>query len=443
MARKKRQSLAVAELIVRKREGERLGEQEIRDLVAGFMDGSVADYQMSALAMAVYFQGMDFDETVAMTLAMRDSGKVVSLGQIDAPKVDKHSTGGVGDKVSICLAPIVAACGVAVPMMSGRGLGHTGGTLDKLEAIPGFRVDLSVREFRAQLRRIGCALIGQTGDLAPADKRLYALRDVTGTVESIPLITSSILSKKLAEGIDALVLDVKVGRGAFMKTEADARELARCLVRVGNLAGKRVSALLTDMNTPIGYTIGNALETTEALEILHGQVPDDLRELTYELAAEMLRVAGVVKTKSQALRRIEREVADGAALEKMREIVEAQGGDPRVVDAPDQLAVARHRTTITAATDGYLTDLEPLELGYASMGLGAGRNRAEDAVDPGAGIRLHVQLGDRVRKGDGLATLYTSERARLRVGTDRVTAAFRIGKRRPPVPDRLIETIRR
>jgi len=443
MGRKERRPLAVPELIVRKREGEKLGEQEIRDLIAGFMDGSVADYQMSALAMAVYFQGMDFDETVAMTLAMRDSGKVVSLEQIDAPKVDKHSTGGVGDKVSICLAPIVAACGVAVPMMSGRGLGHTGGTLDKLEAIPGFRVDLSVRDFRAQLRKIGCALIGQTGDLAPADKRLYALRDVTGTVESIPLITSSILSKKLAEGIDALVLDVKVGRGAFMKTEADAKELARCLVRVGTLAGKRVSALLTDMNTPIGYTIGNALETTEALEILHGQGPDDLRELTYELAAEMLRAAGVVKTKSQALRRIEQEVADGAALEKMREIVEAQGGDPRVVDAPNQLAVARHRTTITAATGGYLTDLEPLELGYASMGLGAGRSRAEDAVDPGAGIRLHVQLGDRVRKGDALATLYTSERARLRVGTDRVTAAFRIGKRRPPVRNRLIETIRR
>jgi pyrimidine-nucleoside phosphorylase len=443
MGRKERRPLAVPELIVRKREGEKLGEQEIRDLIAGFMDGSVADYQMSALAMAVYFQGMDFDETVAMTLAMRDSGKVVSLEQIDAPKVDKHSTGGVGDKVSICLAPIVAACGVAVPMMSGRGLGHTGGTLDKLEAIPGFRVDLSVRDFRAQLRKIGCALIGQTGDLAPADKRLYALRDVTGTVESIPLITSSILSKKLAEGIDALVLDVKVGRGAFMKTEADAKELARCLVRVGTFAGKRVSALLTDMNTPIGYTIGNALETTEALEILHGQGPDDLRELTYELAAEMLRAAGVVKTKSQALRRIEQEVADGAALEKMREIVEAQGGDPRVVDAPNQLAVARHRTTITAATGGYLTDLEPLELGYASMGLGAGRSRAEDAVDPGAGIRLHVQLGDRVRKGDALATLYTSERARLRVGTDRVTAAFRIGKRRPPVRNRLIETIRR
>jgi len=443
MARKKRQPLAVPELIVRKREGEKLGEQEIRDLITGFMDGSVADYQMSALAMAVYFRGMSFDETVAMTLAMRDSGTVVSLDQIEAPKVDKHSTGGVGDKVSICLAPIVAACGVTVPMMSGRGLGHTGGTLDKLEAIPGFRVDLPVKEFRAQLRKIGCALIGQTGDLAPADKRLYALRDVTGTVESIPLITSSILSKKLAEGIDALVLDVKVGRGAFMKTEADARELARCLVRVGTLAGKRVSALLTDMNTPIGYTIGNALETREALEILHRQGPNDLRELTYDLAAEMLRAAGVAKTKSQALRRVELAVTNGTALQKMREIVDAQGGDSRVVDAPDQLAVARHRTTVTAKADGYVRDIDPLELGYASMRLGAGRGRAEDAVDPGAGIRLHVQLGDQVRTGGELATLYTSERARLRLGADRVSASFRIGKRRPPVRRRIIETIRR
>jgi pyrimidine-nucleoside phosphorylase len=443
MARKKRQALAVPELIVRKREGGKLAEQEIRDLVAGFMDGSVADYQMSALAMAVYFRGMSFDETVAMTLAMRDSGKVMRLDDIDAPKVDKHSTGGVGDKVSICLAPIVSACGVAVPMMSGRGLGHTGGTLDKLEAIPGFRVDLSVREFRAQLGKIGCALIGQTGDLAPADKRLYALRDVTGTVESIPLITSSILSKKLAEGIDALVLDVKVGRGAFMKTQSDARELARCLVRVGRLAGTRVSALLTDMSTPIGYTIGNALETTEALEVLHGRGPNDLQELTYALAAEMLRAAGVAKTRAQALQRVELAVTDGTALRKMQQIVEAQGGDPSVVEEPGRLAVARHRSTVAAKSSGYVTDIDPLELGYASMGLGAGRNRAEDAVDPGAGIRLHIQVGDRVRTGDELATLYASERARLRVGADRVAASFRIGKRRPAVRSRIIETIRR
>jgi len=443
MAPKKRQLLAVPELIVRKREGHELEEREIRDLIAGFMDGAVTDYQMSAFAMAVYFQGMDFAETVAMTLAMRDSGKVVDLGGIDAPKVDKHSTGGVGDKVSICLAPIVAACGVAVPMMSGRGLGHTGGTLDKLEAIPGFRVDLSVRQFRAQLAKIGCALIGQTGDLAPADKRLYALRDVTGTVESIPLITSSILSKKLAEGIDALVLDVKVGRGAFMKTESDARELARCLVRVGTLAEKRVSAVLTDMNAPIGYTIGNGLETTEALEILHGQGPDDLRELTYELAAEMLRAARVSKTMAQALRQVKQVLTDGSALEKMRQIVKAQGGDSRVVDAPDQLAVARHRSTVTATANGYVTDLDPLELGYASMGLGAGRIRAEDAVDPGAGIRLHVQLGDTVRVGDELATLYTSQRSLLGPGADRVAASVRIGKRRPAMRSRIIETIRR
>jgi len=327
--------------------------------------------------------------------------------------------------------------------MSGRALGHTGGTLDKLEAIPGFRVGLSVREFRAQLRKIGCALIGQTSDLAPADKRLYALRDVTGTVESIPLITSSILSKKLAEGIDALVLDVKVGRGAFMKTEADARELARCLVRVGTLAGKRVSALLTDMNAPIGYTIGNALETAEALEVLHGEGPDDLRELTYELAGEMLRAAGVARTKAQALRRVERAVMDGTALEKMQQIVKAQGGDPRVVEEPNRLAVARHRSTCTAASDGYVTAIDPLELGYASMGLGAGRSRAEEEVDPGAGIRLNIQVGDRVQSGDELATLYTSERARLGAGTDRVAASFRIGKRRLPARSRVIETIRR
>ena len=443
MARSKQRILGVPELIARKREGKRLSDQDIHALIAGFMDGSVADYQMSALAMAVYFRGMDFDETVAMTLAMRDSGKVLSLDELDAPKVDKHSTGGVGDKVSICLAPIVAACGVVVPMMSGRGLGHTGGTLDKLEAIPGFRVDLSVREFRAQLRKIGCALIGQTGDLAPADKRLYALRDVTGTVESIPLITSSILSKKLAEGIDALVLDVKVGRGAFMKTEPEARELARSLVRVGTLAGKRVSALLTDMNSPIGYTIGNALETSEALEILHGEGPDDLRELSYELAIEMLRASGVSKTKTQARRRVELAVRDGSALRKMKQIVKAQGGDPAVVDEPDRLATARHRATVRANASGYVSEIDPLELGYTSMALGAGRRRAEDSVDPGAGIRLRVQLGDRVQAGDMIATLYSSRRPLLGPCADRLVPAIRIAKRRAAARNRIIATIRR
>ena len=327
-------------------------------------------------------------------------------------------------------------------MMSGRGLGHTGGTLDKLEAIPGFRVDLSVRQFRAQLRKLGCALIGQTGDLAPADKRLYALRDVTGTVESIPLITASILSKKLAEGIDALVLDVKAGRGAFMKTEEEARALARSLVRVGTLAGKRVSALLTDMSSPIGLTIGNGIETNEALEVLHGGGPEDLREITFALGAEMLRAAGVEKSKARALRRLQRAVSDGAALDIMRRIVESQGGDGRVVDEPDRLTLSRYRATVVAPGDGHVTELDPLELGYASMGLGAGRTRAQDDVDPGAGIRLHVQLGDQVRAGDELATLYSSKRSLIGPAERRVAAAIRLGTRRPPVRERVIETIR-
>jgi len=438
-----KRTASISELIVRKREGAQLTEDDIRGLISGFMDGTVADYQMSAFAMAVYFQGLDFDETVAMTLAMRDSGKVVDLDSIQIPKVDKHSTGGVGDKVSICLAPIAAACGVAVPMMSGRGLGHTGGTLDKLEAIPGFRVDLSIPEFRAQIRKLGCALIGQTDALAPADKRLYALRDVTGTVESIPLITSSILSKKLAEGIDALVLDVKVGRGAFMRTQSAARELARSLVRVGRLAGKRVSAVLTDMNSPIGYTVGNALETAEALEILHGGGPDDLRDLTYALVAEMLRMAGISRTETDAMRRIHQVVADGTALERMRRIVEAQGGDPAFVDEPSELPLARHRSTIAAPIEGYITGIDPLELGHASMGLGAGRLRAEDSVDPGAGIRLHAQIGDRVSSGDQLATLYASRKDLLTSGVERIAGSFRIGKRRPRKRSRIIETIRR
>jgi pyrimidine-nucleoside phosphorylase len=443
MSQKKRHALPVSELIAKKRDGGTLTDAELTGLIEGFMDGSVADYQMSALAMAVFFRGMSFDETVAMTLAMRDSGKVIDFSRLAAPKVDKHSTGGVGDKVSICLAPIVASCGVAVPMMSGRGLGHTGGTLDKLEAIPGFRVGLSAAEFRTQVRKIGCSLIGQTGDLAPADKRLYALRDVTGTVESIPLITSSILSKKLAEGVDALVLDVKVGRGAFMKTEGSARELARCLVRVGRLAGKRVSALLTDMSSPIGFTVGNALETAEALEVLHGEGPEDLQELTYALGAEMLRAAGTTKSKGEAERMLAQAVRNGSAARKMAEIVGAQGGDARVVDEPDRMKLARHRTTVTATGEGFVTEIDPLEVGYASMGLGAGRTRAEDAVDPGAGIRLHVRLGDHVRAGDALATLYSSKKPLLAPAAQRTAASFVLAKRRRSSSGRIIETIRR
>ena len=434
--------VSVPELIARKRDGGALSDAEIGSLISGFMNGSVEDYQMSAFAMAVYFRGMTFDETVAMTLAMRDSGEIVDLSGLEAPKVDKHSTGGVGDKVSICLAPMVAACGVAIPMMSGRGLGHTGGTLDKLEAIPGFRVDLSVPEFRAQLRKVGAALIGQTGRLAPADKRLYALRDVTGTVESIPLITTSILSKKLAEGIDALVLDVKVGRGAFMKTQADARALARSLVRVGKLSGKRVSALLTDMDTPLGSTVGNGIETAEALTILQGKGPDDLMEVTLELGAEMLRLAGVERSRAQASRRLREAIRSGAAAKKMKDIIVAQDGDPRVVDEPDRLPLGRQRATIRAQSGGFVAGIDALELGYVSMALGAGRTRVEDPVDPKAGIRLHVTLGDKVRSGDPLATLYSSKQGLVIASAERATNAFSIRTRRPKPARRILGRVR-
>ena len=435
--------LHVPELIVRKREGGTLEESEIRALIEGFVAGSVADYQMSALAMAVYFRGMTFAETMALTLAMRDSGKVVKLGRVKAPKVGKHSTGGVGDKVSICLAPIIAACGVAVPKTSGRALGHTGGTLDKLEAIPGFRVDLSIEAFRAQIRQIGLAITGQTEELAPADRRLYALRDVTGTIESIPLITASILSKKLAEGLDGLVLDVKAGRGAFMKTHAAARELAVSLVRVGRRAGTRVSALLTDMGAPIGYTVGNALETKEALALLHGEGPEDLREITFALGAEMLRIAGVTKSTTTAMRQQRKVVDDGLALAKMRAMVVAQGGDPRVVDEPDRLVVATRRTTVTAAKAGYVASVDPLELGAASMSLGAGRVRVGDLIDPGAGIVLHVRPGDRVRTGQALATLHASKSSLLEPNAQRVERSFEVRRSAPATPDPIIEIIRR
>jgi len=441
--KRSRTHVTAAELIIRKRDGRALTDSEVRALIKGFTDGTVTDYQMSAFAMAVYFRGMSFDETVALTLAMRDSGKVLRLDDIAAPKVGKHSTGGVGDKVSICLAPIVAACGAVVPKMSGRGLGHTGGTLDKLEAIPGFRVDLSVKEFRAQLRKVGCAIVGQTDDLAPVDRRLYALRDVTGTVDSIPLIASSILSKKLAEGIEALVLDVKVGRGALMKTPVDAKELARNLVRVGQHAGKRVTAILTDMNTPLGFAVGNALETAEAIELLHGRGPEDLMEVTFELGAEMLRASGVARSRIDASRRMRNALDSGAALLKMKELVEAQGGDPRVVDEPDRLTVARRRTTVVAKKTGYVRGIDPRELGAASMRLGAGRTRAGESVDLGAGIRLHVQRGFKVRRGDELATLYASKRTLLPLEEERVAKCFEISKSRPRPRSRIIGTIRR
>ncbi|MBZ0117526.1 MAG: thymidine phosphorylase [Sandaracinaceae bacterium] len=429
------------EMIARKRDGGALSEREIRALVDGFVRGEVADYQMSALAMAVFLRGMTPEETTALTLAMRDSGRVVKLRGGAGRRVDKHSTGGVGDKVSLCLAPIVAACGVKVPMVSGRGLGHTGGTLDKLEAIPGFSVSMPVERFVDQVESIGCALIGQTADVAPADKRLYALRDVTATVESIPLITASILSKKLAEGIDALVLDVKVGRGAFMKTIDDARALSRSLVRVGTLAGKKVSAILTSMEAPLGFAIGNALETAEAFEILHGRGPEDLREITLVLGAEMLRLAGIAKTEAIARKQMAQAIASGAAAEKMREIVRAQGGDPRAVDEPDRMGKASFVVEVAAPRGGYVRRIDALELGLSGVAMGAGRTRADQSVDPQVGIVLAAKPGDRVKKGQPLARIHLRKKDSVLV--ERIGEAFEIGPRAPAPTPLVLETIRR
>lgn len=434
---------SIPELIAKKRDGGALSDEEVHAWIEGFVRGEVADYQMSAFAMAVYFQGMTPSETAALTLAMRDSGEVVDLSSVPGIKVDKHSTGGVGDKISICLAPMVAACGVPVPMISGRGLGHTGGTLDKLEAIPGFNVDASVARFRRQVAKVGCALIGQTKTLAPADKRLYALRDVTATVESIPLITASILSKKLAEGIDALVLDVKVGKGAFMKTQDDARVLAKSIVRVGRLAGKRVSALLTRMDAPLGFTIGNALETAEAIEVLHGGGPDDVVECTMALGAEMLRLGGVAKTEAAARRRLAECIADGSAAKKMEAIIAAQGGDERVVAEPDRLPSAPHVVTVKSPTAGYVKEIDALALGRSSVVLGAGRSRADEAIDPAVGIVLAKKPGDAVAVGEPLLRLHVRDRADARQVKARVLDAFTVAKRRPKSQPLVIEAIRR
>jgi pyrimidine-nucleoside phosphorylase len=434
--------ISVPELIARKRDGKPLDPSEIEALIAGFVRGDVADYQMSAFAMAVFFRGMSPEETTALTLAMRDSGTVVDLSGIKKQKVDKHSTGGVGDKVSLCLAPLVVACGVPVPMVSGRGLGHTGGTLDKLEAIPGFSVSMSVPKFVKQMDKIGCALIGQTADIAPADKRLYALRDVTATVESIPLITASILSKKLAEGIDALVLDVKVGRGAFMKNAKDGRALAESIVRVGTLAKKRVSAILTNMDTPLGNTIGNALETREAIEILHNVGPSDLRECTLVLGAEMLRLGKVAKTEREARNKLEKALADGSALRAFKQIIKAQKGDARVVDEPDRLPTTPYAIEIRANASGFVGDIDPLELGLAAVQLGAGRTRADQAVDHGVGIELRKKLGDSVAENDCLALVHVRDAEAADAPVRRIANAVRVTKKAPRPAPLVIDVVR-
>jgi pyrimidine-nucleoside phosphorylase len=431
----------VPELIACKRDGGALTTEEIQWLIGRYTDNAIPDYQMSALAMAVFFRGMSEEEMVALTLAMRDSGSVVDLSHIPGRKVDKHSTGGVGDKVSIALAPWVAACGVRVPMVSGRGLGHTGGTLDKLEAIPGFSVNTTTERFIELVATVGTGMIGQTKDVAPADKRLYALRDVTATVESVPLIVASILSKKLAEGIDALVLDVKVGRGAFMKSLDDARTLASALVRTAKGAGKDCVALLTRMDHPLGLTVGNALETAEAFAILHRRAPADLTECTVALAAEMLVLGHAARTLDEARARLDRALTDGSALAVARRMVQEQGGDPRVVDDPSLLPATKSKHAIRAGSSGFVSALDALEVGLAGVALGAGRTKSEDSVDPAVGFVLERTVGDAVAAGEVLAWVHSDDEARATEAIRRVGAAYTISADKPAARPLVIERV--
>jgi len=424
-------SRSVVELIAAKRDGQRLAAEEIAYLVSALSIGAMADYQMTAWLMAVFFQGLDDEETEALTLAMLHSGRTLDLGSVPGTKVDKHSTGGVGDKVSIALAPLVAACGVAVPMVSGRGLGHTGGTLDKLEAIPGFRTQLTPDEFARIVADVGCCMIGQTADIAPADKRIYALRDVTATVECIPLIVASILSKKLAEGIDALVLDVKVGRGAFMKSESDARTLADALIRVGTRAGKRVSALLTNMDAPLGVAVGNALETREALDVLAGGGPADVVECTMSLGAEMLVLGGKAIGDEHARALLSAAIGSGAAARIAERMIEAQGGDPRVVCDRERLAVAPEEVVVRAPREGYVVAIDALAIGLAAVAMGAGRTRADQPVDHGVGICIDAKPGARVTRGTVLARLFFRAASHAAPVVERVQAAFSIAETPP------------
>ncbi|TKW72310.1 MAG: thymidine phosphorylase [Cutibacterium acnes] len=420
---------SVVDLIRAKREGQTLNSDQITWLIRAYTDGVVADEQMSAMAMAVYFQGLDDAELSTWTTAMIESGERMSFAGLSRPTVDKHSTGGVGDKITLPLAPLVAACGAAVPQLSGRGLGHTGGTLDKMEAIPGWRADLSHDEMVAQLEKVGAVICAAGPGLAPADKKLYALRDVTGTVESIPLIASSIMSKKIAEGTDSLVLDVKTGSGAFMKTEEDARELARRLVGLGEAAGVHTTALLTRMDAPLGYACGNGIEVAESLEVLAGGGPSDVVELTVALARHMVKAAGLdVIDPADVL-------ASGQAMDVWRNMVRAQGGDP---DAP--LPVARHSQDVVATKTGVITRIDAMSVGLAAWRLGAGRARKEDPVQAAAGVMLRVRPGDRVVEGQPLATLLTDTPGSIVRAEDAMADAFTVGQSFQP-QDIVVDTI--
>ncbi len=421
--------MLVVPLIERKREGGALTPEEWSALVAGYTADRIPDYQMSALLMAVMWRGMERQELAALTDAMIASGQRLTFEGWSTPRVDKHSTGGVGDKVSLVLAPLVAACGVAVPMMSGRGLGHTGGTLDKLEAIPGFRTDLSLPEAKAQLQKLGVVLIGQTPEIAPADKRLYALRDVTSTVAAIPLIAASIMSKKLAEGLTGLVLDVKHGSGAFLPETERGLELARTMIALGEDRGCPTVALLTAMDRPLGRACGNALETEEAILALRGEGPEDLMEVTYALGVEMLLAGGIETSPAKARQRLENALSSGLAAEKFEQVIEAQGGNPKVVEDPSVLPQAQAVEIFAAPGTGVVTRVEPRVLGRAIVAMGGGRTRVEDAVDASVGFVITLKPGDKVLSGEPIASVFARDAAGVQLGFDALRQAIVIGDR--------------
>jgi pyrimidine-nucleoside phosphorylase len=423
--------------IRKKRDGGKHGADEILALTAGFTRGRIPDYQIAAWLMAVFFEGLDAEETLALTEAMLHSGEVISLPGLSGPTVDKHSTGGVGDKISLALAPMVAACGAFVPMISGRGLGHTGGTLDKLESIPGMRVQLGAEEFRKLVRAHGLAFGSQTSDIAPADRLLYALRDVTATVECIPLIVSSILSKKFASGTKRVVFDVKTGRGAFMRDPERARELARQLLSVTRGLGFDGTALITDMEQPLGRAVGNTLEVAEAVDVLHGGGPEDTRTLTLKLAGEMLALAGLSASPEEGEKTVKMAVSGGRAYAKFQEIIEAQGGNPRYVIDPTQLPKAPRVHGIESPRDGYVTGLDAFEIGEIVVHLGGGRLRKDDKVDPSVGIILLKKMGDHVAKGEPLATIHAQDAAQVAIRA--LTEAYRIGDEPPPARPLVLE----
>ena len=434
------------EIIRKKRDGDELSREEVASFVRGVVEGSWADYQASALLMAVYLSGMTTGEMEALTQAMLGSGEVLDFSDIPLPKADKHSTGGVGDKTSLVIAPLAAACGVAVPMISGRGLGHTGGTLDKLEAIPGYRVHLDLPEFRKILGRVGYAMMGQTAEIAPADKRLYALRDATETVESIPLIVASIMSKKLASGLGALVLDVKTGSGAFMRDEGRAKALARALVRTGHSCGVHTEALLTDMSQPLGAAVGNANEVQECIRVMRGEAKDearDVRDLSLELAARMVALSGVTETLEEAREKVRRALGSGAALERFRRNVEEQGGNPRVCDNPQMLMdLTVQEVRVDSERAGYVEAIDAAEVGRAVASIGGGRMRVEDEIDFAVGYFARARVGQQVSAGEPLGLLYCRTGPQADAAAARIRAAYTVGEAAPnQVPELIKEVI--